>query len=334
MNKSKLVFLALCTLLIALCVAHALIGSTQIPLSVQFEAWLGRGPAATVFWQLRLPRLLQCIISGALLGVVGSAFQALFRNPLADPYLVGVSSGAAVGGAVGLVTGFGASWIGFSQGLGPVAFALIGGLATLSVLLLVSRKPGLTSGTNLLLYGVMLGSLLNGALSLTLLFGGIDSNQILRWLLGSMTPAYWNKVAVQLLVFLVGFTLLSLKAQWLSVLALGEEPARRLGLDTRALQKLILIASGTMVSVSVGCVGMIGFLGLAAPHIARKLLGVSWKRSLPGSAICGAAILIFADILAQRIVPSSEAPVGVLTAMIGAPWLLKLLRNNGIREQN
>lgn len=327
-------FIALIGGVLLSAILHLMIGSTAVSPDAILMGIFGRGPSADIVAHLRGPRVAQCLVSGALLGLVGSAFQSLFRNPLSDPYVVGVSSGAAAGGALGFVLGFGSSWSGFVLGLGPTVFAAFGGAVALLLVMKISSHRGLIGTHTLLLSGVMVGSILSSLLSLILLWAGNDTNVVLRWLLGSMTPAFWNKVFIQLAVLVLGGGYLISKAKQMNVLALGDEAAQRLGIDVPNLKRGILTAGALMVAVSVGAIGIVGFLGLVGPHIARRMVGVDWRWSLPASGLAGASLLTLSDILAQRLVPGTEVPVGILTAIIGAPWLLVLLRKDPSTSYN
>lgn len=276
-----------------------------------------------ILWQLRLPVSLGCVLVGAILGVVGSAFQALFRNPLADPFIVGVASGAAVGGVTVLV--FGISFLGaLTQ---PVA-GFITGLAALALVLFLSRRRGLVNISSLLLAGSVTGSLLAAIQSLILLAGGQDTNKVLRWLMGSMHPMQWNELALMLISLIVGAGILIVQARQLNALAIGEDAAHRLGVNVKRLRTIILVTGTAMVAVCVGSVGVIGFLGLAAPHISRRLVGVDWRWSLVGSLLTGSTLLLVADFIATKAAPTGELPVGIVTALLGAPFLLVLLRRD------
>lgn len=275
-----------------------------------------------VIWRLRLPRAAACVLVGMMLGLVGSAFQSLFRNPLADPYLVGASSGAAVGGAIATVAGWSALFNGLAVGLA----ALIGGLATLALVMAIASRRGRQDVTTLLLSGVVVGSMLAALLALVLLSAGQDTNRVLRWLMGSMTPMFAPKLWVLLAALVIGAPILLRDAKALNLMALGEETARRLGVDAHRVKWRVLIVGTAMTSIAVGAVGIIGFLGLVSPHIARRLVGVDWRRSLPVSALVGAVLLCLADLAAQRLVPDVELPVGAVTAILGAPALLILIR--------
>jgi iron complex transport system permease protein len=287
-----------------------------------------QSPANSVLWIDRMPRACACATVGAILGMVGSALQALFRNPIADPYVVGVSSGAAVGGAIAFVTGFGANWGGFGQGLGLMICAFPAGLLALGIVFGLSRQRGVVNVQTLLLAGVVTGSMLNAVLSFVLLRGGKDTNVVLQWLLGDISFAFWNKDELLLCVLLAGAAVLIGCSKQLNAFALGEETAQRLGVNVSRLKLVILVTSTAMVSATVGAVGVIGFLGLAAPHIARRTLGVDWRISLIGSGLIGACLLLIADFIAQRALPGGEIPVGIVTAIVGAPLLLVLLRKD------
>lgn len=275
-----------------------------------------------IVWRIRLPRALACVLVGALLGTVGSAFQGLFRNPLADPYIVGVSSGAAVGGAAALLLGISAVW----GGLGMMAFAFVGGVLTLFVVFGLARTRRTVDVQRLLLAGVVVGAMLAAVLTLMLALAGQDTNQMLRWLLGSMTPMNWTKLLILSVTLVVGVFLLLRQAKALNAFAMGEETAQRLGVPTRQLKTAVLGAGTAMTAVCVGAVGIIGFLGLVSPHVARRLVGVDWRWSMIGSGLVGMTVLCLADILAQWGVPGGELPVGVVTALVGAPFLMALLR--------
>jgi iron complex transport system permease protein len=285
----------------------------------------GEGGFNLVVWQFRLPRALGCALIGALLGAVGSAFQALFRNPLAEPYIVGVSSGAAAGGTAALVLGFAAMW----SGLGLLAAAFAGGLLALALVFAIAGRRGLIDVKTLLLAGVVISSMLSALLSMILILGGKDTNVILRWLLGSTDNLLWNQVWIMLATLLVGGAVLLMQTKKLNAFAVSEQSAQQLGIDTERLKLVVLGAGAAMTAVAVGTAGMIGFLGLVAPHIARRLLGVDWRWSLAGSALLGSALLLAADIIAQRVLGEGrELQVGIVTSLIGAPFLLVLLRRS------
>lgn len=291
----------------------------------------GKNPTNLVVWQIRMPRAIACLLLGGILGTVGSAFQAQLRNPLADPYIVGVSSGAAVGGAAAVVFGFGAS----VGGLGTMLAGFISGLGSLALVYWLSRRRGVVDVTSLLLAGVVIGTLLSAVLSLLLLASGRDQGVVLSWLLGSTTPAFWPQNLLLAIVLFIGGLVLFRETRKLNAFALGDEVAQRVGVDTVRLTRVVLLAGTAMTAAAVGAHGIIGFLGLVSPHISRRVFGVDWRRSLPGSMLIGMALLLLADLLSQRGVssitgvPGMEVPVGIVTAILGAPSLLILMRRNG-----
>lgn len=313
--------------------AYLRLGShIEIPWPV-FFAELFRGPGAdsthnTVLWEIRMPRACLVAIVGALLGLVGSAFQAILRNPLADPYIVGVSSGAAVGGAGMVVAGLGAVGGGVPMFLG----GFVGGMLSLALVYALSSRRGTADISTLLLAGVTVGTLLSAVLSMLLLLAGQDTNRILGFLLGHTSDANWTKVALSLPFLVLGFPLLMRWSRWMNAFAVGEGAAQRLGLDAVRLPRMILLLGTAMTAAAVSVVGIVGFMGLVAPHIARRIVGVDWRRSLPLSGLIGAFLMLIADLLGQRAMPTltgavgMEINVGVMAALIAAPSLLILLR--------
>lgn len=293
---------------------------------------IGRGPVDitdpnnNIVWWQRLPRVALCLLVGGLLGAVGSAFQALLRNPLADPFVLGVSGGAAVGGAVGIALGAAAG------GLLVTGLGFVGGMLALALVYALASRRGAVDADRLILAGSVAGSLLSSVLIVVLLAAGQDTNVILRWLLGDTSHADWRMDGLLLGALLLGFPLLVVQSRKLNALALGGDAARRLGVDPVALTRLVLLAGGFMTAATVGTVGIVGFLGLIAPHLARRLLGVDWRWSLPGSLLIGSLLLVVADLVAQRALPTLmnrtglELPVGAVTSILGAPTLLALLR--------
>lgn len=285
----------------------------------------GGSPANFVVWQIRLPRLGLCLLVGGLLGAVGSAFQALLRNPLADPFVLGVSSGAAVGSA--LATAF---------GLGSLLAAgggFAGGMLALATVYALATRRGAVDVDRLILAGVVLGSMLSSLLTVIILGTGGDTLMLTQRLLGDMAkPEPWTLSLGLLAALALGFPLLMVQSRRLNALALGGDAARRLGVDPVALTRLVLLAGGFMTAAAVGAVGIVGFLGLVAPHLARRILGVDWRWSLPGSLLVGSLLLVLADLIAQRALPNLlgrpvlELPVGAVTSVLGAPALLFLMR--------
>ena len=324
--KSRVFILLLVGLAIVF-VAYLSIGSSSIsPERIVHELIAGDTGQGTadniIIWRLRLPRALACILVGALLGSVGSSLQALFRNPLADPYIVGVASGSAVGRSLLLVLGQGSA-------IGPygsMAAGFVTGCMALFAVLGLATKRGVVVMSRLLLAGVVVGSLLSSVVTLALLMNGQDTLRVQNILLGSMTPMDWPKLFILFVTLILGGYVLIMQSKKLNAFAIGEETAARLGVDTRRLKPIILLTSTAMTAAAVSTVGVIGFVGLVAPHMSRRMFGVDWRVSLIGAALVGSILLLSADLAAQRALPGGELPVGVVTAVLGAPFLLLLMR--------
>jgi iron complex transport system permease protein len=289
------------------------------------------GATNNIVWAIRLPRGLYCVFVGGILGVVGSVFQAQLRNRLAEPYVIGVSSGAAVGGALALVLGWGTALAGF----GMCALGFVTGMLSLALVIFLARRGGVVERGTLLLAGVLVGAFLSAILTTILLGAGQDTNRLLYWLMGSMSPAHLPQAGILAGTLVIGFSILMTQSKRLNALAFGEATALRLGVDVPRLTRIVLVTGTAMVSVTVGTVGIIGFLGLVAPHVARRIIGIDWRWSLPTSMLCGSILLTIADLIAQRGLPmvthelGLEPPVGLVTALVGAPVLLVLLKKRG-----
>ena len=275
-----------------------------------------------IVWGLRLPRAVQGVVVGAILGVSGAALQTLFRNPLAEPYIVGASSGAAIGAIGTELLGLG----GFFWGLPMAIMGFVTGMLTLMLVTSLARRRGVVETQTLLLAGVVTSTMLSSLLSCMILYSGQDQGKVLRSLLGSLGEAFWPPITLMAIVFFVGYLLLFRSASRLNALSLGEEAAQSLGVNPGQMRWLVLASVTAMTSVTIGSVGIIGFVGLVAPHIARRLVGVDLKATLPLSAIGGSLLLLLADAIAQRGAQGGGIPVGIVTSILGAPVLLVLLK--------
>jgi iron complex transport system permease protein len=252
---------------------------------------------------------------GAVLSVVGAAFQALFRNPLAEPYTVGSAGGATVGGTLAVVLGLTGA-----MNLGIVGGAIVGaGIATLVVVALGRSRP------QLLLAGVVVSTLTASVTTVLLLATGHDTNQVMRWLLGSTSAMLWPQVGV--LTAALGSAVFVIVGQGraLNVLA-ASESAETLGVDGTVVSRLILGVGAVATACAVATVGLIGFLGMVAPLISRRIAGSDARRVVPLAACVGAVLLLVADLAAQLVVPGREMPVGAVTAVLGAPVFLSMVR--------
>ncbi len=285
----------------------------------------GEDAANVIVWNVRLPRMLAALLAGAILGSVGAAFQAYFRNPLAEPYVIGVSSGAGLGGTLAFVLGVSQAF--FS--LGSVLLGFLGGLLSLWLVLSLAGRRGGAQVHTLLLAGVVVGAMLSAFMTTVLLLAGEDSGRVLKWLLGNLGTVFNQRLWAMAVVLAIGLYVLQRQARPLNAFSVGEFSAERLGVDPKRLRRSVLLAGTAMVSVAVGTVGIIGFLGLMAPHAARRTVGIDLRACIPASAMLGSVLLMAADLVAQNLHRGIELPVGAVTAILGAPLLLLLLKREG-----
>lgn len=281
----------------------------------------------TIVWQIRFPAVLLALVAGAALGVSGGTLQGVFRNPLADPYLFGLSAGAAVGAAALYVFNVGIQEANLTLPL----FAFLGALLT-GVAILAIAGGRWSSVETLLLSGVALSYLLSGILSLMLLYNPFGSFQVSFWLLGGLSGATWGRVGVAFGGLLIAATVLIVQARQLNLLQLGEEVAQSLGVDPQRLRTGLVLLASFATAVAVAFTGVIGFVGLVSPHIVRRVFGSDYRIVLPGAAVVGGLFLLGASDLAQVVVPQTTLPVGVLTAFAGAPFFLILLQRRRRRR--
>ncbi len=275
----------------------------------------------TILFSLRLPRILFAGLVGASLSVAGVLFQALLRNPLADPYILGISGGAALGAIIGICTGLG------SLPLGVPLPAFLGAAVTVFLVLAAGgTERGFSSGT-MLLAGVIVNAFFSALIMLALaLSSSTDLQKITFWLMGNLSLAGYSEILLTSLILLAGFTVATLCARSINLMALGEETALHLGVNLGRTRTLLLISGSLLTAVAVAFSGTVGFVGLIIPHLMRMLLGADHRLLLPASLLFGASFLIVADTLARSVVPDMELPVGVVTALCGSPYFLYLLR--------
>jgi iron complex transport system permease protein len=322
------VALVLAVLTLLLC-ASVLIGLATGPsglsVSEAFRALVrgGDSAASDIVLRIRLPRVLLAVLVGASLSVAGVLFQALLRNPLADPYILGVSGGAALGGILVLALGGG---LGLGYGAVPPA-AFIGSLLTLGLLFAVAGVRGRLAPTTLLLTGVVFNAFAAAAIIFTASIAGlVEGMRIFLWLIGNLSA---TRIDVAWAV--AGFLALGLGcsvplARDLNLLALGEESALQLGVSVERQRRLLLVATSLMVGAAVAVAGLVGFVGLIVPHLLRLILGPDHRLLVPAAAVAGGAFLVVCDTLARTILPGRELPVGAVTALAGGPLFLFLLR--------
>jgi len=310
------------------------IGSVPVPLMDTIRIILNKIPfihftptwpngTEIIIMDIRLPRIIMAGLVGAALGTAGATYQGLFRNPLADPYIIGVSQGASLGAVVGFLLPTSMNFLGV--GIIP-AFAFIGALISTAVVYLLARQGKTLPVTTLILAGVALGALLSSVISYLVISSGDKMHSIIFWMMGSFSLSQWSDVWLVIPYMLVGITVIILYARPLNVMQLDEEQAQQLGINVERL-KIVLLAAATLITAAaVSFVGTIGFVGIIIPHAVRLLWGADHRFLLPLSVLSGAIFLIFADLLARTVLSPTEVPVGVVTALFGAPFFLYLLR--------
>ena len=275
-------------------------------------------PDGIIFWQIRMPRVVLSFLVGGALAVAGVILQDLFLNPLTDPYVTGVSSGAALGATVAIV-------LGLAGGLWLTGMALIGGLATLLLVWAAARRRGRIDVYVMLLAGVTASYLLSAIITVVMIRANDDLGAILYWLLGSFSGRTWTDVETALVA--VPFMIVPLFfTKEMNILLQGEKRALELGVDVERTKVVLVVTAAVLTAVAVSVSGIIAFVGLIIPHLVRLLVGPSHRRLLLLSMLMGAALLSLADLLARTLVAPTELPVGVVTTFIGAPVFVYLLR--------
>ncbi len=277
----------------------------------------------TIIWQIRLPRVLLAAFIGANLALSGVAFQGLFRNPLADPYLLGTASGAGFGAAFVISFGGTSVWL-LHFGVPLAAFILA--LLTVMLVILLAKQGGQIPMVSLILAGVVVGSSFSAATSFVMMLARDQASNILTWMLGSFSLASWSKVATVTPVTVLTLLMLIAASYRLNILQLSEVQATQLGLKVETFKFILILVASFATAVAVSMVGIIGFVGLMIPHAVRLSIGVDYRRITPLAALWGALFMILADLLARTLIAPSELPVGVVTAVVGGPFFLYLLR--------
>lgn len=329
MKGAVLTIAALAIILVVAAVVSLGVGPVSIS-SVAILQWLIGVDASslsaterTILIELRLPRLLTACLVGASLGAAGAGYQGLFRNPLADPYVIGASSGAGLGVTVAFTFGLQLTVL----GLGAVSVAaLAGAVAAVAAVYGIAAAGRQVPTLSLLLAGVALSSLISAIMSLLMFMNDDQLVAIFSWLMGSLSGKTWAVVWTTAVLAGVGLAALWALSRALDALTFGEETAASLGLSLKGLRLLVVVAASIATAAAVAAAGVIGFVGLIAPHIARSLVGARHVRVIPASGLVGAILLLIADDLARTVVAPAELPVGVVTALLGGPFFLFLLK--------
>jgi iron complex transport system permease protein len=283
--------------------------------------------AHAVLLNIRLPRVLLALLVGAGFGAAGSALQALFRNPLADPGLIGISSGAALGASTLIVLG---PLLGGSVGMVNLYFlpiaAFAGALAVSALVYRLAAARGRLALPLLLLAGIAINALVGAAIGLlTYIADDAQLRSLTFWSLGSLGGAQWPVLGAVLPFVMLGVVLIARHSHALNALQLGETEAQHLGVPTQAVKRTVLVASALSVGALVSCTGVIGFIGLVAPHCVRLACGPDQRVVMPGAMLLGAVLTVLADLAARTVASPAEVPLGILTALLGAPFFLMLL---------
>lgn len=279
----------------------------------------------TIILQVRLPRILMAGLVGCGLSVVGAAFQGLFRNPLADPHILGVSSGAALGATFAILSGISFQFLGLGF-IGICAF--FGALITVFLVYTISSIAGRGQITGILLTGTAISTMLTSIISLLMTLNRDQLETVYMWTLGSFSSATWSKIRFLVIFVGIGVVIIFCFARDLNVLLTGEDSAQSLGTNIHQVKLILIIVSSFLVGACVSVSGIIGFVGLLIPHCTRLLVGPNYKRLLPISCFSGAIFMILCDTIARTIISPSELPVGVITAIFGAPYFIFLLYYN------
>lgn len=329
-RKTILQIFILCALLVTSILVSVSIGSANISVADSLKIILHRPETGdiynTIIWKVRLPRVLLSGLVGAGLALAGTTFQGLFENPLADPHILGVSSGAALGSTIAMF--FGITHISF-MGIGSIGFfAFAGALVTTVLVYGIARTGSRVSAVHIVLAGTAISAMLSAVINVIMIFNHNQVEKVYFWTLGSFSGASWVKVSfIFVFVIFCGLGLL-MYSRDLDALTTGEETAASLGVDTVRSKKILILIASLLVAACVSVSGIIGFVGLIIPHILRMLTGSSHRKLLPFSALGGAIFMILCDTCARTIASPAEFPVGAVTALFGGPYFIFLLYRN------
>ncbi|MEE8585112.1 MAG: iron chelate uptake ABC transporter family permease subunit [Acidobacteriota bacterium] len=288
--------------------------------------WAGQAPesSSVIFFDIRLPRVLLAGLVGASLALAGTALQGLFRNPMASPYVLGISAGAALGAVVALIGRIDFA-IPFLPAVPLVAFG--GALAATLLVYSLARIKGRVPVATLLLAGIAMGSFLSAVVSMILVFSEESVANVLFWLMGGLSSADWSGLTLVIPYFIAGVCMLIYSTRELNALLLGEEASKHLGIDVERLKRRLLFATSLLTAAAVAVTGIIGFVGLIVPHIVRLIVGPDHRLLIPLAGLSGAILLTVMDTLARSVL-TQEVPVGVISALLGAPFFIYLLRKH------
>ncbi|MBL8063515.1 MAG: iron ABC transporter permease [Anaerolineales bacterium] len=301
------------------------IGSVFLPLGEILSAIRGQGTdlAQNILWKIRLPRTVLIALTGMALGGSGAAYQGLFRNPLADPFLIGIAAGAGLGAVVTMSM----QWSYSFWGLMAIPLsAFIGALLTVTFVYFLARIGQTTPVTNLILAGVAVSSFATSLMSFLMLRSDGELRRAMSWLMGGSIQLGWMSVLAMLPYLIIGLGTLMLHGHALNLMQFGDEQAQQLGLNVNRTKQIILVTSSLATAAAVSFAGIIGFVGLVVPHIMRLWFGGDYRRLIPLSILGGATALLISDVIARVLLAPQELPVGIVTALAGAPFFLWIMR--------
>ncbi len=307
------------------------IGSVFLSPAELWNTLIGRGAeiSTSILWKIRLPRTVLAVLTGAALGISGASYQGLFRNPLADPFLIGVASGAGLGAVIAMSFQWPYSFWGL-MAVPLAAFATA--LLTVFIVYAIARIGHTVPTTNLILAGVAVSSFATSLTSFLMLRSSDEMRRALGWLFGGSIQNGWTSILAILPFLVIGAGVLLMSGHALNLLQFGDDQAQQLGLNVTRTRTMILIAASLVTATAVSFSGIVGFVGLVVPHLMRMWFGADYRRLLPLSLISGASILLFADVIARVVLAPQEIPVGIVTALAGAPfflWVLRRSKNQG-----
>lgn len=317
------------SVLLAICIGAVTIAPNEVLQTLLAHLHIGNvsEPATTfdaIVWQIRLPRVLLALLVGAMLATAGCAFQGTLRNPLADPYLLGISAGAGLGATINMV------WTDDQQRSALPLSAFVGAMAAVALTYALGQSSlAGRSSTSLVLAGVAVANLLTALQTLAQQRNQNQIQEVYAWALGQLNTANWADVRLIVIYVLLCIAVLIKYRRVLDVFAVGDDEAMTMGLPVQRARAAIIVAASLGTAAAVSVTGLIGFVGIIVPHALRLVIGTSYRRLMPLSAIFGASFLVLADLAARTVLAPAEIPIGVITALLGAPFFLYVLRSRG-----
>ena len=324
-------FLSTCLVLFAALLLSLAIGSVFLSPRELWDTLVGQGSeiSTSILWKIRLPRTILIALTGAALGGSGATYQGLFRNPLADPFLIGVASGAALGAVIAMSVRWPYSFWGL---LAVPMAAFFAALLTVFIVYNLARVGQTVPTTNLILAGVAFSSFATALTSFLMIRSTNEVRRALGYLLGGASQAGWTAILAITPYLVIGLGILLVSGHALNLLQFGDDQAQQLGLNVTRTKRILLTASSLATAAAVAFSGIIGFIGLIVPHVMRLWFGPDYRRLLPLSILGGAAALLVADVVARIVLAPQEIPVGIVTSLVGAPfflWVLRRSKNQG-----